>query len=71
MKIPRPEYPRPRMVRDEWMNLNGKWRFCFDFGDSGRFKELWKEGKTEFDREIVISKYLKEIQAVSAQKLEV
>ena len=54
MKIPRPEYPRPRMVRDEWMNLNGKWQFCFDFGDSGRFKELWKDGKTEFDREIVV-----------------
>ncbi len=54
MNIPRPEYPRPRMVRDEWMNLNGKWEFCFDFGDSGKYKELWKNGKTEFDREIIV-----------------
>jgi hypothetical protein len=24
---PLPEYPRPQMVRDEWMNLNGIWEF--------------------------------------------
>lgn len=24
---PLPEYPRPQMARDEWMNLNGKWEF--------------------------------------------
>ncbi|MGI9457707.1 MAG: hypothetical protein ACR2NU_14170, partial [Aeoliella sp.] len=23
-----PEYPRPIMVRDEWMNLNGLWEFA-------------------------------------------
>ncbi len=23
-----PEYPRPQMVRDEWMNLNGLWQFA-------------------------------------------
>lgn len=23
-----PEYPRPQMVRDEWMNLNGLWEFA-------------------------------------------
>lgn len=22
-----PEYPRPQMVRKEWMNLNGLWEF--------------------------------------------
>ncbi len=33
--IPRPEYPRPQFVRDGWMNLNGKWDFLFDFGNSG------------------------------------
>ncbi len=26
-KIPRPEYPRPQIVRDSWKNLNGKWDF--------------------------------------------
>ena len=54
MNIPRPEYPRPRMVRDQWMNLNGKWQFEFDFGDSGKYKELWKEGNGSFDREILV-----------------
>lgn len=24
---PRPEYPRPQMVRREWLNLNGPWQF--------------------------------------------
>ena len=35
MDIPRPEFPRPQLVRDTWMNLNGKWDFLFDFGNSG------------------------------------
>lgn len=26
-KHPLPEYPRPQMVRSEWMNLNGVWEF--------------------------------------------
>lgn len=23
-------YPRPQLVRDQWLNLNRKWRFRFD-----------------------------------------
>ena len=30
IEIPRPEYPRPNLVRDEWDNLNGVWEFSFD-----------------------------------------
>lgn len=26
------DYPRPQLVRDGWVNLNGKWDFCFDDG---------------------------------------
>lgn len=28
--IPREEYPRPQLVRENWMNLNGEWDFSFD-----------------------------------------
>ncbi|MBQ7929980.1 MAG: beta-galactosidase, partial [Clostridia bacterium] len=42
MAIPRPEHPRPQFVRDAWMNLNGEWDFQFDFGNSGRYRALWK-----------------------------
>lgn len=35
MAIPRPEYPRPQFVRNEWLNLNGEWQFEIDHGDSG------------------------------------
>ena len=40
MNIPRPEYPRPQFVRENWMNLNGSWRFSFD--------------EPRFDREIIV-----------------
>ncbi|MQA78987.1 MAG: beta-galactosidase [Streptosporangiales bacterium] len=33
--VPRPEYPRPQFVRDEWLCLNGTWAFEIDRGDSG------------------------------------
>ena len=23
--IPKPEHPRPQLVREEWLNLNGTW----------------------------------------------
>jgi beta-galactosidase/beta-glucuronidase len=35
MSIPRPEYPRPQFVRDDWLCLNGEWEFEIDAGDSG------------------------------------
>lgn len=54
MNIPRPEYPRPRLVRDKWVNLNGEWNFAFDFGDSGKYKELWKKDNYAYDRKIVV-----------------
>ena len=33
--VPRPEYPRPQVVRERWLNLNGTWQFEVDRGDSG------------------------------------
>lgn len=40
MSIPRPEYPRPQMVREKWINLNGEWEFEIDFGKTGRERGL-------------------------------
>ena len=34
------EYPRPQLVRSEWLNLNGQWDFEFDDQDVG-LKEKW------------------------------
>jgi len=42
--VPRPEYPRPQFVRDEWLNLNGWWQFETDPGDSG-----WERGLASRD----------------------
>lgn len=38
--IPRPEYPRPQFVRDDWLCLNGEWEFEIDQGDSGEERGL-------------------------------
>lgn len=52
MNIPRSEYPRPQMVRDEWVNLNGKWEFEFDFGKSGKYRGVLQKDK--LDKEIIV-----------------
>ncbi len=31
-----PEYPRPQMVRDRWLNLNGLWDYAVTAKDAGR-----------------------------------
>jgi len=41
--IPRPEHPRPERFRPAWLNLNGEWRFEFDFGDTGMERGLFRE----------------------------
>jgi len=43
-KVPRPEYPRPQFVRDQWLNLNGEWEFAFDDGNRG-MEEGWQDGR--------------------------
>lgn len=40
---PRPEYPRPLMVRKEWQSLNGLWQFAFDDAEKGASLG-WKSG---------------------------
>ena len=52
MDIPRPEYPRPTFVREDWINLNGRWEFDFDDADRG-LGERWFERKS-FPRAITV-----------------
>ena len=42
--VPRPEYPRPQFVRDDWLNLNGEWEFAFDDNDEG-VEQSWFDGR--------------------------
>jgi beta-galactosidase/beta-glucuronidase len=51
--IPRPEYPRPQFVRDSWLNLNGPWKFAFDFGMSGD-QAGWASDPSSFDLTITV-----------------
>ena len=30
MRMERTEYPRPQFRRDDWMMLNGEWKFAFE-----------------------------------------
>ena len=50
--IPRPEYPRPQLVRDAFLNLNGPWEFSFDFSNSGKARNYQLE--PHFDRTITV-----------------
>ena len=43
--LPRTDYPRPQWKRREWMSLNGKWDFAFDFSDSGRERGMMEDGE--------------------------
>lgn len=52
-EILRPEYPRPQLVREHWLNLNGTWEFEFDderIGDENQ----WGLGTKAFSRQIQV-----------------
>ncbi|WP_338470790.1 glycoside hydrolase family 2 TIM barrel-domain containing protein [Niallia sp. XMNu-256] len=48
----RPEYPRPQLVREKWLNLNGTWSFAFDDNNRGTQDKWFKENQGAFDRKI-------------------
>lgn len=50
--IPRPEYPRPQLVREQWLNLNGEWEFAFDDANEG-LRLGWHDGR-ELPRRIIV-----------------
>ena len=43
-KLPRAEYPRPQMVRDSYLCLNGTWQFDIDHAKTGRERGLIEAG---------------------------
>jgi hypothetical protein len=59
--IPRAEYPRPQLVRNEWLNLNGTWEYMTDRGMSGEMRgfangaEFTEQITVPFCRESVLS----------------
>ena len=52
MNIPRPEYPRPQLVREPWVNLNGKWEFEIDNAMVGFAKKYYE--REHLDGEITV-----------------
>jgi len=45
--IPRSEYPRPQLARDEWLCLNGPWRFAVDAGRNGPARGWAESGRLD------------------------
>lgn len=50
---PRPEYPRPQFVRQNWQCLNGAWEFSIDHGDSGHERGLCSV-EAAYDKTILV-----------------
>ncbi len=50
-KYLRQEYPRPNLVRDRWLCLNGEWRFAFDDDDKG-LAGGWASDSSQLDKVI-------------------
>lgn len=48
----RQEYPRPHLIRKEWLNLNGPWAFTFDDDNVGSTQKWYKKNCQSFDKEI-------------------
>ncbi|NLK08162.1 MAG: glycoside hydrolase family 2 [Firmicutes bacterium] len=49
----RNEYPRPNLVRERWLSLNGKWQFAFDDADRG-LKDQWSGNPKKLDQMIKV-----------------
>ncbi len=52
MNIPRPEYPRPQLSRNDWINLNGQWEFEIDNAMVGLAKKYYE--REHLDGEITV-----------------
>ena len=45
-------YPRPELVREQWINLCGEWEFEFDFGKSGKPRGV--QNKEQLEKKILV-----------------
>ena len=66
--IPRPEYPRPQFVRDEWLNLNGVWGFAFDDENEGLHLG-WQDGRELSQRIIVPFAYQTQLSGINDKSI--
>ncbi|MBN2000534.1 glycoside hydrolase family 2, partial [candidate division KSB1 bacterium] len=51
--IPLPEHPRPDFQRENWLNLNGRWKFEFDKENTGLEKK-WFNHPEKFQKNITV-----------------
>jgi beta-galactosidase/beta-glucuronidase len=51
--VPRPEHPRPDLMRAEWLSLNGAWEFEFDDQNRG-LAERWFRRDEPFSKRITV-----------------
>jgi hypothetical protein len=52
LDTPRPEYPRPILKRQDWLNLNGQWLFQADPDDVGLGNKWWRD--CDFSESIIV-----------------
>ena len=53
MNIPRNEHPNPQWERKDWLSLNGKWKFDFDFSRSAAARKLYEHTEL-LTKEIIV-----------------
>ena len=47
-------YPRPQLVREDWVSLDGEWEFAYDDANEGLAQRWAEQGETTFPLTIVV-----------------
>src|SRR5437867_7407579 len=56
-----PEYPRPQMVRRDWLNLNGLWDFAVTSKEAGKPEAFSEQILVPFPAESALSGVMKPV----------